>query len=200
MSMKLADWARSQGISYLTAYRWFRNGTLPVRSRQMPTGTILVEVDDSGSAKPGPERRGSSDVALYARVSGHDQHDDLERQLQRLRDHARANGLAIGREIKEIGSGLTGHRKKLAALLADPSATTILVEHRDRLMRFGADYVEAALAASGRHLVVLDEAEMKDDLVHDMIDVMTSFCARLYGRRSAGRRALAGVSAMETSS
>ena len=60
--------------------------------------------------------------------------------------------------------------------------------------------VEAALAASGRHLVVLDEAEMKDDLVHDMIDVMTSFCARLYGRRSAGRRALAGVSAMETSS
>jgi len=76
--------------------------------------------------------------------------------------------------------------------------TTIVVEHRDRLMRFGADYVEAAMAASGRKLIVVNEGEMKDDLVEDMIAVTTSFCARLYGRRSAGRRALAGVSAMES--
>jgi len=74
-------------------------------------------------------------------------------------------------------------------LLADPFVGTIVVEHRDRLARFGAEYLEAALCASGRSLVVVDPGEMHDDLVADMIDVLTSFCARLYGRRSAGRRA-----------
>ena len=67
--------------------------------------------------------------------------------------------------------------------------------HRDRLARFGAEYIEAALTASGRSVVVVDPSEMHDDLVRDMIDVMTSFCARLYGRRSARNRATKGVAA-----
>ena len=100
------------------------------------------------------------------------------------------------REIQEVGSGLNGHRQKLASLLADSDVTTIVVEHRDRLMRFGTDYVEVAMAASGRRLIVVNDGEMKADLVQDMIDVMTSFCGRLYERRSAARRALAGMSAM----
>ena len=74
-------------------------------------------------------------------------------------------------------------------LLSNPRIRTIIVEHRDRLARFGSEYIEAALAASGRSLVVVDQTERKDDLVQDMIDVLTSFCARLYGRRSARNRA-----------
>lgn len=197
--IKRAAWAKSQGVSYLAAYRWYRAGTMPVRCYQAPTGTIIVDVEgtavDSGQPTASPTRAG---VALYARVSGQDQKADLERQLARLRKHSRTIGLPVVREIKEIGSGLNGHRKQLAALLADIDVTTIVVEHRDRLMRFGADYVAAAMAASGRRLIVIDDGEMKDDLVQDMIDVMTSFCARLDGRRSASRRALAGVSAMES--
>jgi len=104
----------------------------------------------------------------------------------------------VVREVKEVGSGVNGDRQKLASLLADTEVTTIVVEHRDRLMRFETDYVEAAMAASGRKLIVVNDGEMKDDLVEDMIAVMTSFCARLYGRRSAGRRALAGISAIES--
>jgi len=80
-------------------------------------------------------------------------------------------------------------------LLADPSVRTIVVEHRDRLARFGSEYIESALAASGRKLIVVDQAEMKDDLVQDMIAVLTSFCARLYGRRSAKNRAAKAVAA-----
>jgi len=197
--MKLSAWAKSQGISYLTAYRWYRAGTMPVRCYQAPTGTIIVDVAGTAvddSPPRAPAARGGA--ALYAHVSGHDQKDDLERQLARLRKYARTFGLPVVREVEEIGSGLNGHRKKLASLLADTAMTTIVVEHRDRLMRFGADYVEAAMAASGRKLIVVNDGEMKDDLVEDMIAVMTSFCARLYGRRSAGRRALAGVSAMES--
>jgi len=182
--MKLATWARQQGIDYKTAYRWFRAGILPMPSRQLPTGTILV--DDAPK-----EGR----AVLYARVSGADQKTDLDRQLARLINFATASGLVVGASVSEVGSGLNGHRPKLLKALADPGLTTVVVEHRDRLARFGSEYVEAALRASGRRLVVVDTAEMKDDLVQDMIDVLTSFCARLYGRRSARNKALKAIEA-----
>ncbi len=77
----------------------------------------------------------------------------------------------------------------MLGLLGDPGVGTIVVEHRDRLARFGVEYLEAALAAQGRRVVVLDDAEVANDLVRDMVEVLTGFCARLYGRRSAKRRA-----------
>lgn len=92
--------------------------------------------------------------------------------------------------VVEIGSGLNGKRPRLLKTLADGAVSTIVVEHRDRLARFGSEYIEAALRAAGRRLIVVDQSEMKDDLVQDMIDVLTSFCARLYGRRSARNKAL----------
>ena len=84
---------------------------------------------------------------------------------------------------------MNGHRSKLMKLLADSSVSIILVEHRDRLMRFGVEYVESSLTAQGRKLIVADQNELNDDLVQDMIEVLTSFCARLYGRRSAKNKA-----------
>jgi putative resolvase len=89
----------------------------------------------------------------------------------------------------EVGSGLNGKRRKLLRILGDPKIQAVVVEHRDRFARFGSEYLEAALAASGRRLIVVDPGEMNDDLVQDMIAILTSFCARLYGRRSARNRA-----------
>ena len=185
--MKLSEWARGQGISYRTAWRWFKAGTLPVPAEQAATGTILVK---PVSVPPGA-------AALYARVSSSGQKKDLEGQIGRLVAFANARGLAISRSVFEIGSGLNGRRPKLLKLLADPVAQTIVVEHRDRLMRFGSEYVEAALAAQGRRLVVADPNEVKDDLVQDMVEVLTWFCARLYGRRSARSRAQRALAAVE---
>lgn len=179
--MKLADWARAQGIDYKTAYRWFRAGILPIPSTQLPTGTILVTTV--------PADEGIGGVALYGRVSSGGQKQDLERQMARLLEHAMKGKLSVAKAVKEVGSGLNGRRKKLLGLLRDRNVSTIVVEHRDRLARFGSEYIEAALAASGRRLVVVDSAEMKDDLVRDMVDVLTSMCARLYGKRSAKNRA-----------
>ena len=186
-SMKLSDWAKQQGITYKTAWRWFKAGRLPVPYTQLPTGTILVQP---------PQVTPVGSVALYARVSSADQKPDLERQLGRLTEQAVQQGFVVSRSVSEIGSGLNGHRPKLLKLLADPDVTAIMVEHRDRLARCGAEYIEAALSASGRKLVVIDTTEMKDDLVQDMIDVMTSMCARLYGRRAARNRAEKAVKAM----
>ena len=70
------------------------------------------------------------------------------------------------------------------------------MEHRDRLIRFGAEYVEAALAGRGGKLLAVDESELKDDLVQDMISVLTSFCARIYGRCSAKHRAEKAIAVM----
>lgn len=192
--MKLSAWAKTQGISYLTAYRWFRQGALPVPSYQTPSGTIIVDVAGTATSRDNGDRPGMS-VVLYARVSGHDQRADLDRQLAKLRSFAEQRGLSVVREVHEVASGMNGHRPKLLALLRDPAAQGIVVEHRERLMRFGADYIEAALAASGRSLLVAEPDELKDDLVQDMVEVLTSFCTRLYGRRSARHRAEAAAAA-----
>ena len=107
----------------------------------------------------------------------------------------------VVRVESEIASGMNGARSKARRLLADPRVTAVVVEHKDRLGRMNVELVEAALSASGRRLVVLDDGEVEDDLVRDMVEVLTSFCARLYGRRSAKnrvRKALGGCRAWLT--
>ena len=90
----------------------------------------------------------------------------------------------------EVGSGMNGARSKVWRLLADPRVTIVVVEHRDRLVGMNAELVEAALSAHGRRLVVVDDGEVTEDLVPDMVEVLTSFCARLYGQRPARNRTL----------
>ncbi len=178
--MRLSEWARREGVHYQTAWKWFKDGTLPVPALQTATGTILVD-------EPRAEEVGGG--ALYARVSSSDQREDLQRQVGRLAAWATAQGLGVTATVSEVGSGLNGSCGKLERLLADPAAGTVVVEHRERLARFGVEYVEAAMRAQGRRLVVVEDREVDDDLVRDITEVLTSMCARLYGRRSARRRA-----------
>ena len=184
--MNLTEWARGQGIHPQTAYRWFREGTLPVPAVRVNARTVLVSPEvSSGSA--------AAAFGLYARVSSDDQKADLDRQVARLTSWAAEAGGAVVRVEAEVGSGMNGSRAKVRRLLADPKVTVVVVEHRDRLGRMNTELVEAALAAHGRRLVVLEDGEVDDDLVRDMVEVLTSFCARLYGRRSARNRALKAV-------
>lgn len=184
--MNLTQWARLQGVHPQTAYRWFREGTLPVPAVRVNSRSVLVS-PEAAMAIP------TTAFGLYARVSSHDQKSDLERQVARLSTWAAQAGGQVVRVEAEIGSGMNGSRSKVRRLLADPAVTTVVVEHRDRLGRMNTELVEAALSAHGRRLVVLDTGEVDDDLVRDMVEVLTSFCARLYGRRSARNRALKAV-------
>ena len=186
--MKLSVWAKSQGLSYKTAGRLWKEGKLPVPAEQLLTGTVIVHL---------PVMTTEGNVALYARVSSADQKPDLERQVARLAVYAAENRWRVTEVVKEIGSGLNGHRRGLMRLLRMPVVTTIVVEHRDRRMRLGFEYVDAALTAQGRSLVVIDPAEVTDDLVRDMTEVLTSMCARLYGRRAAENRAKRALEAMQ---
>lgn len=152
----------------------------------------MILVDDVAASAPSI----SGGLGLYARVSSHDQKADLERQMARLRAWAETTGRPITVSVSEVGSGMNGSRPKIRRLLSDPTVHTIVVEHRERFGRMNVELVEAALNASGRRLVVIDDVEIDDDLVRDMTEVLTSFCARLYGRRSAVNRANAALAAV----
>jgi putative resolvase len=158
--MKLSTWARENGLSYRTAWRMFHAGTLPVEAQQLATGTIIVKTRAEGEKAQG--------VALYARVSSADQKNDLDRQVARLLAYAVKKKLPIAQSVTEIGSASNGRRTKLMKLLRDNSIGVIVVEHRDRLMRFGFEYLEAALAGQGRRIMVVDENDVKEDIVRDM--------------------------------
>jgi predicted site-specific integrase-resolvase len=189
--MKLSTWARLQGLSYKTAWRLWKAGKLPVPAEQLATGTVIIH------AAPANEPPG---VALYARVSSRDQKADLDRQLSRLAEFSAAHGFRVVEAARETGSGLNGRRKALLRIFRNPKVQVIVVEHRDRLMRFGFEYLEAALAAQGRRLVVLDGAEITDDIVRDLHEVIVSMCARLYGKRAAKNRAKKAIEAIQCES
>lgn len=178
--MKLSEWSRKNGIHPRTAERWFHNGTLPVKAKQLETGTILVFEDEV--------KEDIKNYALYARVSTNDQKEDLERQLKRIRNYASKNGYHISLEVKEIASGLNDNRKKLNSILINKSIDGIIIEHKDRLTRFGFNTLKTLLETYGREIIVINESECKDDIIQDFIDVITSMCSRIYGKRSAQNR------------
>jgi predicted site-specific integrase-resolvase len=190
--MNLAAWAERNGVARVTAYRWFRTGLLPVPARRV--GRLIVVDEPIGAAG----LRGRT--AVFARVSSADQKADLDRQVARVTAWATDQQITVDNVVVEVGAALNGHRRKFLALLRDQSVHRIVVEHRDRFCGFGSEYVQAALAAQGRELVVVDAAEVDEDLVGDMTEILTSMCARLYGKRAAQnrvKRALAAAAATD---
>jgi predicted site-specific integrase-resolvase len=186
--VNLKEWAVSQGVSYATARSWYRAGKLPVPARKVG-GLVLI-------GDPAAPAAAAGQTVVYARVSSADQWPDLDHQVARVTEWATGRHLPVDRVVTEIGSALNGKRPKFLALLRDPAVSVIVVEHRDRFARFGAEYVEAALSAHGRRLLVADPAEADNDLVRDVTEILTSLCARLYGQRGARNRAERAVAAL----
>jgi predicted site-specific integrase-resolvase len=98
--------------------------------------------------------------------------------------------------VTDVGSVLNGERRTFVALPPVLGVTTIIVEYRDQCARLGAESVEAALAASGRGLLVADPVEVDDDVVWDVMEILICLCARLYGRRAAAGRAARAMAVM----
>lgn len=169
----------------MSAWRMAVRGDIP-GAKKNEMGRWVVPVEE-------PPGR----TVAYCRVSSHDQKADLDGQVARVAVWAAEAGVRIDAFEREIGSGLNDRRRVFRRIVADPEVRVIVVEHRDRLARFGVESLEAALAAAGRQVVVLDDREVDDDLVRDMIDLMTSFSARLYGRRSARNRARRAAEALK---
>ena len=173
--MRLSQYAKKMGVSYKTAFRWWKAGKLD--AYQLDTGTVIVREP----AQPQEEMS----VALYARVSEASQKEDGERQMQRLKDYAAARGYQVTKTVSELASGLNESRPKFLKLLTDASIGVIVVEHRDRATRFGLTYIEHLMQMQGRRLEVIFPSDTDHDLVDDFIAVITSMASRIYGRRTS---------------
>lgn len=193
--MLVKEWAAREHLHPQTVWKWCRQGTMPVPVEHTPSGMWLVH--DPKYETQSPATPNASRTVCYARVSSSDQKADLQRQADRLKAFAVAMGVERPEVVTETGSGMSDKRRKLNRLLADPEVGTIIVEHRDRLARMNAGLVESALKAQGRRLVVVDDTGLDDDLVRDMTEVLTSFCARLYGSRAAANKAKAALEAAD---
>ena len=179
VGMKLSHYAKQQGISYRTALRWFRDGT--IQGYQAPSGSIIVMEQESVQV--------AQKVAIYARVSSSEHRENLERQAERLSQYCTVRGYQVALVVKEIASGVNDSRPKLLSLLKDTSITRVVVEHRDRLTRFGFHYIDALFSVQGRVIEVVNPAENdKEELLADLSSIIYSFCARLYGQRRAKRK------------
>lgn len=178
--MKLSAYAKQHGITYHTAWKHYHAGRVP--GYQDPvTGTIYIEkIDD-------PKPSAGNRVALYARVSSTTNKASLDGQLERLRAYAAAKGWSVTSENTEIASGLNENRKTLWRILDNPQDWDILLaEHKDRITRFGYQYIEALTEAKGNRLVIINETEPKDknqELMEDFVSIVTSFCSRIYGSK-----------------
>ncbi|WP_176236823.1 IS607 family transposase [Candidatus Hakubella thermalkaliphila] len=181
--MKLSAYARKTGISYHTAWRWFKAGRLA--GYQVGTGTIII-------TDPIPQMFTAvtdQKVTIYTRLSAAENKDNLEGQARRLRNYCAAKSYRLMTVLKEIGLGINDRWPKLLKLLTDPTITLIVIEHKDRLTRFGINYIEKLLAMQGRRIEVIHLAENgKEDLIQDFVSIVTSFCPRVYGQRRFKRK------------
>jgi putative resolvase len=184
-SMKLSAYAKKLGVSYRTAHRLWKAGKLD--AYQLPTGTVIVQEHTHPLQK----------VAVYARVSSAEMKGNLDTQAERLVQYCEAKGYQISQVVKEIASGVNDHRPRFIALLADTSITVIVVEHKDRATRFGFQYLETLLEKQDRRIEVVIQAENgKEDLLTDLVSIIYSFSARLYGQRRAKRKTEKAIEAL----
>ncbi|MFA5758601.1 MAG: IS607 family transposase [Clostridia bacterium] len=178
---KLSQYAKDHGIVYRTAYNHFKKGLIK-GAFQLETGTIVIPDDWS---KPS----GCEYTITYARVSSSENKDSLERQSKRLADFCIANGWQVNEQIKEIGSGLNDKRPKLLSILEKRKASRLVIEHKDRLARFGVEYIRQCCEAFGCDLIIINTVEEdKDRLIEDFVSIITSFCAKIYGHRRNKRK------------
>lgn len=133
---------------------------------------------------PHPEK-----TVIYARVSNGDRRTDLDKQGERLVHYCQARGYQIHRVYQEIGSGINDNRRQFKSMLSDDSITRIVVEHKDRLTRFGFNTVQILLQQRGCDIEVVNLADDgKEDLLEDLTAIIYSFCTRLYNQRRAKRK------------
>lgn len=181
MNYKLKDYAKKFNVCYRTAWNRFNDGLIPGAFKN-ENGKILIPVKELDVIK-------GQKAALYARVSSNSAKDNLDRQMERLVDFTIRNGYTINHEVKEIGSGMNDSRNKLCKLLLKDDWDILIIENKDRLTRFGFNYIELLLKSKNKEILVINQTnkDTKEDLISDLTSIIYSFTARIYGLRK-GRR------------
>lgn len=172
--MKLSQYAKELGVCYKTAWNLFKQNKIN-GAYQLESGTVIVpnNIFDNNTQENG--------VILYARTSSSKNKTLLENQVKRLEQYAIAKGYKIKQIVKEYGSGLNDERKLLSKILKNDNYDKIIVENKDRLTRFGFNWIQLL---TGNRIEVINESKEKDeDITKDLISIIHCFSARIYGLR-----------------
>jgi len=175
----LKDYAKEHGIKYRAAWNRYKANKI-YGAYQDKFNRILI-----------PEKNNNKPqyVVCYARVSSSENKKNLDSQANRLMLYSNAKGYAVREIIKECASGLNDKRPKLLKILKNNEITHIIVEHHDRLTRFGFNYIEEWMFSKGCIIEVINYVTSdKEDIMKDFISLVTSFTARLYGLRRSKRK------------
>ena len=184
--IKASEYAKKMSLHIRTVYRYYHNGKIKGYQDE-ETGTIFILNPFKNKNEDNLENK----VVLYARVSSSENKSNLDSQLERLRLFASAKGYQIVKEIKDIGSGVNDNRSKLNELFEKElnNFEILLVEHKDRLTRFGFNYIDILLKSHNKKIEVINLVDSdKEDLIQDFVSVITSFCARIYSQRISKRK------------
>ena len=195
--MKLSEVAKCLGISKRTLYNWKKSGKISFE--KIGSMNYIKYTDYCDLAHIQIEKK--EKVVIYCRVSSTQNKENLETQAKRLTEYCMAKGYQIYDIVKEFGSGINDSRPKLNKLLQNGDFTKLVVEHKDRLTRIGFNYLKMFLEKENKIIEVVNNVETdKEDLVQDFVSIITSYCARIYGKRRTKRKTFDIInSALKTS-
>lgn len=175
---KLSDYAKRIGLQYRTVWNWAKQGKLETIEIN---GRLFVEKENTPI---------NQNIAItYARVSSSENKKNLTTQSERLYNYSTAKGYQIYKQVEEIGSGINDNRTKLQQLFKDKNWTILIIEHKDRLTRFGYNYLQMLADEQGRKIEIINNTENKEeDIIQDFVSIITSFCSKIYGQRRGKRK------------
>ena len=181
--MKLSKWAKLNDVCYLTAYRWAKSGKIP-GVKIMDTGSIFInDPKETNDAKP------IENIVVYARVSNNDRRKELDYQVNRIVEFSNSRGLQVNKVFKEVASGMNDNRREFWKMM-DSNPSLIVIENKDRLTRFGFNYIQRLSDKLGIEILVMNNDQTDEaDLIKDLVSIITSFCCRLYGMRRGYNKA-----------
>ena len=183
---KPKDFAELLGVSVKTLQRWDRDGIL--KANRTPTDRRYYTYDQYLQFKGIQTENDIRDTVIYARVSTRNQKDDLQNQVEFLKQFCNAKGIIVNQCIEDFGSGLNYNRKKWNKLLdevMENKIKTIVISNKDRFIRFGYDWFEKFCEKFNTKIIIVNNETLSpnEELVQDIISILRVFSCRLYGLR-----------------
>lgn len=183
---KPKDFAELLGVSVKTLQRWDRDGIL--KANRTPTDRRYYTYDQYLQFKGIQTENDIRDTVIYARVSTRNQKDDLQNQVEFLKQFCNAKGIIVNQCVEDFGSGLNYNRKKWNRLLDEVMANkikTIVISNKDRFIRFGYDWFEKFCEKFNTKIIIVNNETISpnEELVQDIISILHVFSCRLYGLR-----------------
>ena len=183
---KPKDFAELLGVSVKTLQRWDRDGIL--KANHTPTDRRYYSYDQYLQFKGIQTENDIRDIVIYARVSTRNQKDDLQNQVDFLKQFCNAKGIIVNQCIEDFGSGFNYNRKKWNKLLDDVIGNkikTIVITNKDRFIRFGYDWFEKFCEKFNTKIIIVNNETLSsnEELVQDIISILHVFSCRLYGLR-----------------